>query len=140
MNIDIIRVLIAAGVATVVWFVIGLLLYENPIVAPAYKAHEKKGMLKKWESMPKFLAVLVGVLIVQTLPWAVVYAFIKPVLPGMFLTNALVFALILFVTKNIPKFVDMALMTAYPGKLLWIEFINGSISSVLIGLVYAWLI
>jgi hypothetical protein len=140
MNIDIIRVLIAAGVATVAWLVIGMFLYENPIVKPAYKAHEKKGILKKWENMPKFLTVLVGVLIIQTLPWAVVYAFIKPVLPGMFFANALVFALILVVIKNIPKFVDMALMTTYPGKLLWIELINGSISSLLIALVYAWLI
>ncbi len=140
MTIDIARVLLATLVASVVWFVLGSVLYMNPMVAKIYKAFEDKGKIKKWKSMGKMMGFLILIIVIQCFFWAVVYAFIKPVLPAMLVASGLTFGLILVVTKNIPKFLDMYLQTIHPNRLLTIELVNGIISSLVLGLVYAWLI
>ncbi len=140
MDFEIGRILLATLVASVVWFVLGWVLYMNPMVAKIYKSFEDKGKVKKWKSMGAMMGFLILIIVIQTFFWAVVYAFIKPVLPAMMVAAGLVFGLILVVTKNIPKFLDMHLGALHPSRLLTIELVNGIISSFAIGLVYAWLI
>ena len=140
MNIDIVRVLIATLVASVVWFVLGFVLYMNPMVSKIYKSFEDKKLVKKWSSTGAMMGFLILIIVVQSFLWAVVYAFIKPVLPTMLVASGLLFGLILVVTKNIPKFLDMHLGAIHPSRLLTIELVNGIISSFVLGLVYAWLI
>ncbi len=103
MNIDIVRVLIATLVASVVWFVLGAVLYMNPMVSKYYKSFEAKKLVKKWSSMGAMMGFLILIIVVQSFLWAVVYAFIKPVLPTMLVAAGLLFGLILIVTKNIPE-------------------------------------
>jgi len=53
------------------------------------------------------------------------------------LPKALLFGLILVAVKIFPRFADMYMQTAYPNKLLAVEFINGTICSFVIALILA---
>ncbi len=130
MEFEIGRILLATLVASVVWFVLGYVLYMNPMVAKIYKAFEDKGKVKKWKSTGAMMGFLILIIVVQAFLWAVLYAFVKPLLPTMLVAAGLLFGVILVITKNIPKFLDMHLGAIHPSRLLTIELVNGIISSL----------
>ena len=138
MVINIIQTLLAGFLASVVWFFAGFVLYMNPVVAKSYKKFENAHGLKKWTNVTKYLVnmYVLGILI-PSLLFAFVYALVKPALPGGILPKALLFGLILVAVKIFPRFADMYMQTAYPNKLLAVEFINGTICSFVIALIFA---
>ena len=136
MTIDILQTFLGGLAAAVVWFIFGGALYMNPFVAKIYKKSENLPGFKKWKNTKKYLLnmFLFGML-VQCLIFALVYAFIKSILPGSLVLNTLFFGLILVAVKIFPRLFDMWLQSTYPNKLLLIELINGAIGSFVIAFV-----
>ncbi len=141
MTIDIIQSLIGGIVATIAWFIIGGVVYMNPIVAKIYKKNEDSPGVKKRKDTKTFMInTFVFSCLVQCIILAFVYSFIKPILPESLILNFLYFGIILVAVKIIPRLIDMWMQTSYPNKLLTIEFINGTIGSFVIALVFALII
>ena len=141
MTMDILQTVLGGFVASLVWFIVGGALYMNPFTANIYKNLENSPGFKKWKDTKRYLInmYIFGIL-AQCLLFAFVYAFIKPILPGTLILNGLFFGLILVAIKIFPRLFDMWLQSTYPNKLLAIEFINGTIGSFVIGVVFAYVI
>ncbi|MBU4298574.1 hypothetical protein KJ636_00830 [Patescibacteria group bacterium] len=134
---DILQTIFGGGIASVVWFIVGSILYTNPFVAKIYKSAEGSPGLKKWQSIPKYIGLQYIGILAQCMLWAFVFALVRPVLPDEVLMKILVFGLILVVVKIFPRFFDMWIQSTYPNKLLAVEFVNGTIGSFVIGMVFA---
>ena len=141
MTIDLPQTIIGGFLASIVWFIIGSILYMNPIVAKIYKEFEKSSGLKKWEDTKKYLInmYIFGAL-VQCLLFAFVYSFIKSILPGSLVLDMIFFGSILVAVKIFPRLFDMWMQSTYPNKLLAVEFINGTIGSFVIAFIFALII
>ncbi len=140
MNINLWQTILAGVVASIAWFVIGGGLYMNPLIAKIYKNAESSPGLKKWSNTPKYIGFQFLGMLIQALLWAFVFAYLKSVLPEAKLSAGLVFGLILVAIKIIPRAYDMWIQTTYPNKLLLIEFINGTIGSFVMALIFAYII
>lgn len=140
MAINIVQAFLGGAAASIAWFIVGGALYMNPIVAKIYKDAEKSPALKKWPSVPKYIGLQYVGILAQCLLWALVFALVKPVLPGGVLMKGLVFGLILVAVKIFPRFYDMWIQSTYPNELLAIEFFNGIVGSLVIGTVLAYVI
>jgi len=139
MAIDVLQTLLGGFVASVVWFIVGGALYMNPFVAGIYKKAEDSPALRKWPSVRRYISLQYIGILAQCLLWAFVYASIKPALPERFLIRGILFGLILVVIKIFPRLFDMWIQSTYPNKLLAVEFVNGTIGSFVIGIVFAYL-
>ena len=138
---NIINIIWASLIASVAWFLVGGLLYMNPLTAKIYKSYENAPGFKKWKSTKKYLLnMFVFGNLLQIILFAFVYSFIEPVLNDTLLMNALNFAIILIFVKIIPRLIDMFMQSTYPNKLLLIEVINGSIGSIITALIFVWII
>lgn len=140
MAIDILQSLVGGITASLVWFIVGGVLYMNPFVAKIYADASKSPGLKKWANVSKYLSFQFYGVLAQCLIWSFVFSFVKPVLPEGIVMKGLIFGIILVAVKIIPRYIDMWIQSTYPNKLLVIEFINGSIGSFVIGAVFAYLI
>lgn len=142
MNLSFLILSLKAGfIASLVWFVIGGVLYMNPLVAGFYKKNEKHPGVKKWANVKEYLLKMyVFGTLVQCLIFALAYSFISPILPGNILSKTLIFGLILIGIKIYPRFSDMWLQANYPNELLLVEFINGTIGSFVIAFILTLLI
>jgi Protein of unknown function (DUF1761) len=141
MAVDIVQGLIGGAVATIVWFIIGAVVYMNPFVAKIYKKYEDSPGVKNRKNMKTFIVnTLVFSILIQCFLFAFIYLFIKPVLPNTLLLNTIYFGIILIAVKIIPRFFDMWVQSSYPPTLLTIEIINGAIGSFVIAFVFALLL
>ena len=141
MSIDIIQEIIGAVTATIVWFIVGAIVYMNPFVGKIYKKYEYDPSVKNRKDVKTFIInTFVYSVLIQCFIFAFVYLFIKPILPGTLVMNALYFGIILIAVKIIPRLFDMYVQSKYPKTLLIIEFINGSIGSFIIAFVFALII
>lgn len=133
---NLLQTILGGYLASIVWFIIGGLLYMNPIVAKIYKKLENSPGLKKWKDTKKYLInmYIFGILI-QCLLFAFVYSFVKPILPGTLVLNTIFFGSILVAIKIFPRLFDMWVQSNYPNKLLEVEFVNGIVGSFVIALV-----
>jgi len=127
-------------ISSVVWFVLGGALYMNPFIAKIYHSTEYSPALKKWPNVPQYLGMMFLFTFVQGFLFALVYLFMKSVLPVETISRGLVFGLVLIAIKIIPRFLDMWIQTTYPNRLLTVELINGSIGSFIMGLALAYVI
>ena len=136
MSIDIISVLIAGIISSIVWFFVGALVYMNPAVAKIYKKYEDSPSVKNRKNVKMFLlnTFFLSILF-QCLIFSFVYAYILPILPGTLLLNTFYFGMLLVSVKIIPRFFDMYVQSQYPTPLLIIEIINGTIGSFVIAFV-----
>ncbi|MFH1260056.1 MAG: DUF1761 family protein [Elusimicrobiota bacterium] len=127
-------------IASLAWFLAGSALYLNPLVARIYKNAENSPGLKRWSNIPKYIALQYVGIAVQCLLWAFVFALVKPALPEKLMIRGLLFGLILLLLKIVPRFIDMWIQSTYPNKLLFVEFVNGTIGSFIIGVALAYTI
>lgn len=136
-----INIIFAGLVAAIVWFIVGAILYMNPIIAKIYKKHSKSAAMKTWKDPKKYMTsmFLVGALI-PCLLFAAAYSFIKSALPSTFLQNIFYFGMLLVTIRIIPRFFDMWIQTSYPDRLLAIEMFNGIIGSFVIAVVIVYLL
>jgi len=136
MAINLLQTILAGFLASIAWFIIGGALYMNPIVAKIYKNLENSPGLKKWEDTKKYLInMYVFGILIQCLLFALVYSFIKPILPGSLALNTIFFGLILIAVKIFPRLFDMWMQSTYPNKLLVVELVNGTIGSFVIAFI-----
>jgi len=141
MPIDIVQGLIGGVTATIVWFIVGAIVYMNPFVAKIYKKYENNPSVKNRKDVKRFIInTFVFSVLIQCFLFAFVYMYIKPILPGILILNTLYFGMLLVVVKIIPRLFDMYVQSKYPIILLIIEMINGVIGSFLIALVFSFVI
>lgn len=140
MAVDVFQTIMGGFAASVAWFLAGSALYMNPFVAGIYKKAEGSPGLKKWASVPRYIGLQYIGILAQCLLWAFVFVSVKSALPGEFLARGIVFGFILVAVKIFPRFFDMWIQSTYPKELLAVEFVNGTIGSFLIGVVFARLI
>ena len=137
MAVNILQTLTGGLIATVIWFLLGGALYMNPWVAKIYRKAKRRPGLKKWKNNKKYmLNMFIFGILIQSLLFAFVYAFVKPALPGTLVLNTLFFGLILVGVKILPRLFDMWLQSTYPKNLLKIELVNGTIGSFVLALVF----
>jgi len=138
MSIDILQGIIAALAATIVWFIVGAIVYMNPFVAKIYKKYEDDPSVKNRKDVKTFiLNTLVFSILIQCFIFSFVYLYLQQILPGTLLYNTIYFGVILVAVKIIPRLFDMYVQSQYPKTLLIIEVINGSIGSFVIAFVFA---
>lgn len=141
MTINLLQTILGGFLASIIWFIVGGMLYMNPFVAKIYKNFENSPGFKKWKDIKKYLInmYIFGILI-QCLLFAFVYSFIKPILHGGLLLSTIFFGLILMAVKIFPRLFDMWMQSTYPNKLLAVEFVNGTIGSFVIAFILALII
>jgi len=141
MAIDLIQGIIGGSAATVVWFVVGAVVYMNPFVAKIYKKYEEDPSVKNRKDVKTFIInTFVFSVLIQCFIFAFVYLYIQKILPGTLLLNTLYFGIILVAVKIIPRLLDMYIQSKYPNTLLMIEVINGAIGSFVIAFVYSFIL
>jgi len=141
MALDLLSGIIAGLTATIVWFVIGAVVYMNPFIAKIYKKYEDDPSVKNRKNVKIFIInTLVFSVLIQCFLFAFVYLYIEPILPGTIILNTIYFGLILIIVKIIPRLFDMYVQSKYPNILLIIELINGVIGSFVIAFVFAFII
>ena len=96
--------------------------------------------LKRWSNVPAYIGLQFVGILAQCLLWAFVFILVKPVLAGGFVRTFLTFGIILFAVKIFPRFYDMWMQSTYPGRLLAVEFVNGTVGSFVIAAVFALII
>jgi hypothetical protein len=141
MTLNIWQVLWATGIASIVWFVLGGALYMNPVIRSIYSQFDDSPIMKQWPSVPQYLGVMfLGACLAQCFLAALAFVLVKPALPDTILGAVAVFGFILIGIKIFTRFFDMWIQTTYPNKLLAIEFVNGSIGSLVIAAVFVLMI
>lgn len=131
-----INVIIAGFVVSIVWFVLGALLYMNPMASSLARKYGKKPGVRQWKNSKDMLSqwYFVGVLI-PSMIFAFVFYFIRPALTQNLWYSTLYFGLILVGIKVVPEFVDKKIMTTYPQTLGMFDVLNGTITCFVISLV-----
>lgn len=130
----------AGFVASLAWIIIAVVLYMNPYVANIYHYQMSSPALKKWKNIPSFLMFQYIGMLLQSVLWAFVYYFVKPVLPPGIIMKIFLFGFIIFAVKIIPKLYELWEQSTYPDDLLVIEFINNTIGSFAIVSVFAFML
>jgi hypothetical protein len=125
MNI-IFQTLLRAIIITIIWFIVGGVVYMNPLVAKIYKKYENHPAMKKWPSKGKYLlSTLLIAGFIPILGIIIIYNYISPL-------NTLYLGLLLIIIRVVPRLCDTWVQTSYPNKIIFIELINGSILSLII--------
>jgi hypothetical protein len=123
---EVLQILWVVLITSIVWFIVGGIVYMNPWVAKIYAKYRKHPSMKHFKTQGRYL---VGVFLVAgLLPIfliAVAYYYIAPI-------NWILLGFILVAVRIIPRLCDMWMQTSYPNKLLQIELINGIILSFVI--------
>lgn len=138
MEISIARFLLAVVVSHIIHFVLIGLLYMNPFVAGLYKKFEKHPAMRQWDSQGKFMMSMFFLSLLEIVFVGLIYISIVQVLPNDFWLKGIVFGLLLAGVRVYSRFLSMFLQTSYPAKLLAVEFVNGLIGCVIIGLGFSY--
>lgn len=132
MNI-VLAVLLWGLVAGIIHFVVVGVLYQNPLVAKIYKAEADNPAVKKWLNQKEYILKMFLGTQIEVYILAVAYIYLRQFFPE---PNSWITALSLggiFAGIRIyPRFWNMWIQSAYPNKLLIVEFINGIISTFVI--------
>jgi hypothetical protein len=124
--------------STIVWFVLAAILFFNPIVDKVYQSEESHPSVKTLPKNAATMGKIIFAVLIQCILWAMVYVFIKPVLPETLSSKVLSFGTIILVMKMIPRDIDRLLLTTYPIKRMSIEFIIGAICAYAVAFVFAY--
>jgi len=132
--------ILAVLVATILWFLVAAVLFFNPFVDKIYRSEESHAAVRALPQSGKTIGMILLAVVVQSLLWAYVYTLIGSALGGGKLGRGLTFGLILALTKIIPRDIDRILLTTYPRKRMTIEFIIGIICSLIVGVVFGYML
>lgn len=128
-----IQVLLWGLVVGVIHFMVVGLLYGNPFIDKFYKeAQANEPGVRKWPSMPaymvrQFLGTQVEVYILTG-----AYLWLRGLVPFEGITAALVLGLLFAGIRVYPRFWNMWIQSTYPNRLLAIEFVNGTLSTLVV--------
>ncbi|HUL22890.1 MAG TPA: DUF1761 family protein [Thermodesulfobacteriota bacterium] len=132
--------ILAVLVATILWFIVAAVLFFNPFVDKIYRSEEKHAAVRALPQSAKTIGMILLAVVVQSVLWAYVYTLVSSALAGGKLCRGLTFGLILALTKIIPRDIDRILLTTYPRKRMTIEFIVGIICSLVVGVVFGYML
>jgi hypothetical protein len=138
MELDAEKILMAAFIASIAWFFAGSILYMNPYVAQTYRLAMKEPGVRKWMNSKQFVGFQYLGILAQSILAAIVFSIIKPVMPEQYWHQVLFFGLILIAIKIFPRWFDMWIQSTYPKRLLYVEFVNGSLLSMVASIVFAY--
>jgi Protein of unknown function (DUF1761) len=131
---------LAVVVATIVWFVVAAILFFNPVVDKIYRIEERHAAVRALPQSAKTIGMILVAIVIQSALWAYVYTMVSPAFRGGKLTNGLLFGFILVLTKIIPRDTDRVLLTTYPKRRMTIEFIVGIVCSLVVGIVFGYML
>ncbi len=132
--------LLAVVVATIVWFVVAAILFFNPVVDKIYRIEERHAAVRALPQSAKTIGMILVAIVIQSALWAYVYTMVSSAFSGGKLTKGLLFGFILVLTKIIPRDTDRILLTTYPKKRMTIEFIVGIVCSLVVGIVFGYML
>ena len=131
---------LAVVIATIVWFVVAAILFFNPVVDKIYRTEERHAAVRALPQSAKTIGMILIAIVIQSALWAYVYTMVSPAFSGGKLTKGLLFGFILVLTKIIPRDTDRILLTTYPKKRMTIEFIVGIVCSLVVGIVFGYML
>jgi hypothetical protein len=132
--------IIAIVSASIIWFIVAAILFFNPVTDKIYRSEESHAAVRRLPKSPKTIGTILIAIGIQSILWAYVYTLVQASLPGDKLTKGLLFGFILVLTKIIPRDIDRVLLTTYPKKRMTIEFVIGIICSIVVGVVFGYLL
>jgi hypothetical protein len=127
------NVLVSGSVAGLVHFVVLGLLYGNPIIDKLYReAMATEPGVKKWPSKPRylitqFLGTQLEVYLIAAIYWSV-----RPTFPIAGTLGTLTLGVLLAALRIYPRFWNMWIQSTYPGRLLAIELVNGTLATLVV--------
>lgn len=129
-------------VASIAWFIIKSVMFKDKSVEKMQRdvgVSSIPNILKKiiTEIIPQYLATLI-----QFIIWALVFviALLLPVLPEGFFEKGISFGIIMAIVNLGPVYLKLWLESAYPNKLLAINFIKGTIGNIAMAFVLVYFI
>ena len=140
MTINLLQAVWGGFLASIAWFIIGGIFYMNPLVSKIHKKFENSPAVKQWSNTKLFLIYMYLFILLECLLFAVVYSFIKPVFPGSAIINGLMLGLALVAVNLIPSISGRWILSTYPNKLLFVDFVGGILGSFIIGLIITFVI
>lgn len=138
MEVSIGTFILAVAVTQVISFVILAFLYGNPLVGKLYKKYEDHPAMKKVDSQGKWMLNMFIFTLLEVLFAGLIFFMAASALPGLGWFKGLYFGLLLAGVRVYPRFVTMFMLTSYPNSLLAVEFVNGIIGSIIIGLCFSY--
>ena len=140
MTINLLQAICGGFLASIVWFIIGGVFYMNPLISKIHKKFANSPAVKQWNNTKLFLVYMYLLILLECLLFALVYSFIKPIFPGGVVINGLILGLVLIAVNLIPSISGRWLLSTYPNKLLFVDFIGGILGNFIIGLTLAFII
>lgn len=131
--------IIAVLISSLVWFILAAILFFNPIIDKVYSSEEHLPAVKALPKNAKTIGNIYLAVLLQCILWVLVYGGIKACLPISIMGKTLAFGTILVFLKMIPRDIDRLLLTTYPKKRMFIEFLIGVICSYTVALTFAYL-
>lgn len=132
--------ILAILAAAVVWFAAAGILFFNPVVDKIYAIEAGHPSVKVLPKNGGTIGKILLAVLIQSALWGWVFSLVKPAMCESRLWSGLTFGFILVLTKIIPRDIDRILLTTYPMKRMTIEFVIGIICSLLVGLVFGYML
>lgn len=138
VEINILEIIFVILVTHLIHFIAISALYLNPLVARIYKAYEKYPGIKNWGSQGKYVINMFMFTFLEICFISVVFICTIQAMPVNIWLHGMVFGIIISAIRIYPRFVSMYMQTKYPAKLLFIEILNGTIGSLIIGISFSY--
>ncbi len=120
-------------VVGVIHFVVLGAAYQNPFVARMYKDAEGEPGLRLWASQKKYIVSMFLGTQIEVFILTGAYLYLRQFMEeAAGLGTALLLAAIMAAVRVYPRFWNMWIQSTYPGRLLAVEFVNGTVSTFVI--------
>jgi hypothetical protein len=133
-------IFIAALVAGLAWFLVAGILFFNPVVDRIYRLREGHPAVRALPTGPRTVGKIMAAIMLQTLPWAWLFAWLEPALPREPVAQGLAFGALLCAVKLVGRDVDRVLLSTYPAARLAIELVIGIVCAGVVGVVFAFML
>ncbi|MFH1221892.1 MAG: hypothetical protein V1492_02290 [Candidatus Micrarchaeota archaeon] len=134
------KIIVSGLVAGLAAFIVGNLLYLNPLTASLYSASSASYCSKSMDLfgglMPWLGLMWLGGMI-STVFLAVIYSYTEKGLGGPAWRKGLFFGFLLWLVAGLPNAYNTWLLHSYPDAMILVETINGLIGGLVAGLVLA---
>jgi hypothetical protein len=116
----------------VIHFVVVGALYGNPIVDRVYAGAAGEPGVRIWTSKPRYLLTQFLGTQVEIYILSLAFIWLRPMVAIPGLGGALALGLVFAGIRVYPRFWNMWIQSTYPGRLLAIELINGTLSTFVV--------
>ncbi len=129
----ILDVLLWGAITGLIHYVVMGALYANPIVGKVYaQAMQFEPGVKKWDSKPRYLFTQFLGTQIEVYILTIAFFGFRPCIGVQGLPGALLLGALLACVRVYPRSWNMWIQSSYPNRLIWIESINGVLSTVTI--------